>query len=382
VYGGTATNGLAEVYSDMWRFNTSSNEWTYWKEPSSLHIAQRGEEASQTSPGPVFWAASWHMEADPSKLYLFFQGYLFYYSLDSDVWVWLNDFDTTPSSFGELGIESSRNYPLLEMRMTACVDNNKGFVYFVGGGAGNHGGTTGVYSGREFDVNTIWRLNMDNLYWTWVMGTNRAPTVGDPIGSYSVYSDAEGQYNVVEDRTSPVFGSRAHAFVVMDCYTNIWVYGGIMNINSGETEHDALSDMFVIPRCDLDFNNIYDNPEALQRPCDGGCSSGQYYSLLLDECRICTSGSYSSANVTTCSECDIGYYSEVNESSSVEDCLACPSGTYSILAGSSSCDECPVGKWSSAQNATSSETCTECPAGTYNQKSSASALSFCLECLA
>ena len=61
-----------------------------------------------------------------------------------------------------------------------------------------------------------------------------------------------------------------------------------------------------------------------------------------------------------CSDCAVGKFNRLEASSTSNDCLSCPHGTYRAQAGGTTCSVCPVGTFS---NETSFEACINCAAG-------------------
>lgn len=114
------------------------------------------------------------------------------------------------------------------------------------------------------------------------------------------------------------------------------------------------------------------------------CPTGTYSDIEgLAECLNCVAGTYSNTTAATgCIDCVAGTYSIVEASPTVENCLECAIGQYSLDAsvscsdcepgtyagqtGMAICDGCPAGTYGTEQGGTSVATCIECAAGTYS----------------
>ena len=133
------------------------------------------------------------------------------------------------------------------------------------------------------------------------------------------------------------------------------------------------------------------------KQCDSGKTTLTTGVTFNTDCQLCPEGSYEQGNI--CLQCAIGYYQDIKGSTScilcpittstnnqfgtvsLDGCLPCPVGTYSMPPqcvscnigyfqdeiGQTSCKQCPVGTSTTILGcADSSICCTLCPIGTYS----------------
>jgi hypothetical protein len=115
--------------------------------------------------------------------------------------------------------------------------------------------------------------------------------------------------------------------------------------------------------------------------------------LVNATCSQCVAGSYNpSLGATTCSKCAGGFKSSSPGAVAVEQCLACPTSTYSA-PGAANCDTCPLNTFAPAPsvqltdckclagyyatNGQDGSTCQACPAGTFKPMPGAAACTQC-----
>jgi len=108
------------------------------------------------------------------------------------------------------------------------------------------------------------------------------------------------------------------------------------------------------------------------------CPAGTYSSIeasdSVNNCLQCNPGQYSLDGATTCAECEPGTYAN---SSGMDSCDACPPGTFGTATGGTSalvCLNCPIGQYSSRE---ATQTCDLCPQGTFSSIPGASVCSPC-----
>jgi len=145
MYGGANTIGGPNTFSDLWKYNISSNEWT-WINGSKLPnqppiFGIKGVASPLNTPGALSEAVcTWTDDLD--NLWVFGgadalgQPYnaLWKYSIASNEWTWMKGTDTT-NTFGIYGIkgqEDSLNTPSGRFAYSRWKDNNGNFWLFGG----------------------------------------------------------------------------------------------------------------------------------------------------------------------------------------------------------------------------------------------------------
>jgi hypothetical protein len=181
IYGGcSSTYG---VLADMWKFDPSTNEWTWMNGPGGFGGVRvcgiKGVAAATNHPGPRGWGMlSW---LDTTGNFWMFGGYdtaffgdFWKYEPAINMWTWMGG-DTTLNpvgNFGIMGVPAPTNTPRPSCE-NACswVAGNTLWFY---GGQKRIGGLSG----------DLWRYDISTDMWTWMKGdtTNAAPPVFGILG--------------------------------------------------------------------------------------------------------------------------------------------------------------------------------------------------------
>ncbi|MEO5569738.1 MAG: kelch repeat-containing protein, partial [Bacteroidia bacterium] len=155
--------------SDLWKYDISTNEWTWMKGPSVT--GQSGIYGTQGMPDSANNpAAKWECVAswtDHNSDLWFFGGFgsllddLWKFNIASNQWTWMKGslILSNPGINGTAGIEDSLNTPGSRCAYSRWKDTN-GNLWFFGGMFGS-----GVYP-----FNDMWRYNPLTNNWTWMGG--------------------------------------------------------------------------------------------------------------------------------------------------------------------------------------------------------------------
>lgn len=214
MFGGLQT---AATYSDLWKFDIASNEWTWVKGPNTTSqpgiFGTQGVPAPTNNP-PAMYACSATWTDNAGDLWLLGgwapgrPNILWRYNIASNQWTWMKGvqgFDI-PSVFGTKGIEDSLNCPGGRAWSTGLKDINGNFWLF--GGSHSNGGSGGR-------TNELWRFNPTTNNWTWMSGDST-------VNSFPVH----GTLCVSATTNKPESNSNDLASW-LDDYGNLWFYEGI-----------------------------------------------------------------------------------------------------------------------------------------------------------
>jgi hypothetical protein len=201
--------GFAPDYSDLWKYNPSTNEWTWVKGNGQINqnavYGTQGVPNAFNSPGVrTLVSATW--VDTTGNLWLFggsFMNDLWMYNIATNEWTWMSG-STTPYVAGEHGVKgvpSILNVP--GARIETCsgwTDSANNLWLFGGTGTDDLG-----FSG---DLNDVMRYNISTNEWTWMAGSDLAnasynygtkgvssPT-NDPGGrlTYTKWKDLSGNF--------------------------------------------------------------------------------------------------------------------------------------------------------------------------------------------
>lgn len=215
---GYATAGSND-FNDLWKYNTSTNEWTWIKGSSTVNSAgiygSIKIAADANTPGARRYSTGW--SDNTGNLWLFggygyasgsgvnFINDLWKFNTNTNQWTWMNGDSTTNNAgmYGVQGTSSVSNKPGARYISTSVKDA-AGNAWLIGGYgyAANDGGY----------LNDVWKYNMSSNEWTWVKGDNNA-------NNYAVY----GKQSTT---TSYLPGARQSMLSWTDNADNIWMFGG------------------------------------------------------------------------------------------------------------------------------------------------------------
>ena len=225
-FGFDSTGSAAVELNDLWRFNLSTNLWT-WMAGSSIGsqpgvYGTLGVSDSGNSPGGRDSAIGW---VDASGNLWLFGGY----GLDSssspgllnDLWEFTPNSQWTwkggtasanqPGVYGSLSNPSAANIPGGRRNAAAWTDNSENFWLFGG---------TGLDSSKPSvsgELNDLWRLNFSTLEWTWMGGSS---VLGSSSGQPGIYG------TLGEASSSGIPGGRDSSATWTDSNGNLWLFGG------------------------------------------------------------------------------------------------------------------------------------------------------------
>jgi gliding motility-associated-like protein len=218
IFGGVAATGM---YSDMWKFNVATNQWTWMKGPGILDqpgtYGTMGVPNASNNPGARGWGAcSWTDNAN--NLWLFggfgcdalgVQGDiadLWKYDITTNEWTWMkgDNLSATMGSYGTQGVSSPTNYPAGRDETNTSWKDLNGKLWLFGG-------LRSSSPGGEFD--DLWRYDPLTNEFTWMKGSS---TTGSP----AVY----GTLGVGSPANTP--GARYSYTRSVDLNGDLWLFGG------------------------------------------------------------------------------------------------------------------------------------------------------------
>jgi len=218
---GFATTNLHVLMNDLWKYNISSNTWT-WVNGSNIGnesgiYGTQGIAAVNNNPGARNGAATWL--DNNGNLWLFggrgkdINGNegelndLWKYDISNNTWTWVagSSIKDQAGVYGTQGIESVGNIPGARNSMATWVDESGNLWLF--GGISTHPSVL-----RSF-FNDLWRYNIANNTWTWVNGSNQ-------VNQTSIY----GTRGLPAINNTP--GARTLSVSWVDNSGKLWLFGG------------------------------------------------------------------------------------------------------------------------------------------------------------
>ncbi len=226
LYGGLGngpTNAVGFL-NDLWRFNITSNEWTWMHGDNIATPFPGGSYGTQGVAAPTNippcrreGASAW--TDNSGNLWLFggesalaaagLSNDLWKYDVTSNMWTWMRGSNTIGSagSYGAKGVASTTNDPPARRSYTHWVDK-----------AGN----LWMFGGDDYAniFNDLWKYDVTSNMWTWVRGSN----TNNPPPAY-------GTKCVTSALDDPPARTQNKSNWVDKC-GNFWMFGGRDNLGN------------------------------------------------------------------------------------------------------------------------------------------------------
>ena len=226
--------------SDLWKYEISTNEWTWMKGDTTPWVASyhgiKGVPSPAVEPGWREETSSAWTDAE-NNLWFFggdgrndsqalgLKNDLMKYNISTNEWTWMSgSWDTTTATYyGTKGVSSPLNDPGGRYSYSRWKDMNGNF-WIMGGLS-------------DKTLNDVWRFNTSNYEWTWMSGTDVKNDSGKYI-STCYFDSAEVPPARFEHRSS----------VTDDC-GRFWLFGGISHSYWG-----CMNDLWVFDPCLVKWN--------------------------------------------------------------------------------------------------------------------------------
>lgn len=218
LFGGSAfTANKIGAVNDLWKYNTSTNQWTWVKGDSVAGIqgsyGAQGNASAGNKPGARVRSAGWKDKA--GNFWLFggevngnFLNDLWKYNPVANDWTWVKGDSTINMKgiYGAQGNSSAANAPGARSSCTAWTDTWGNVWLFGGQGYAS--------TGKAGRTNDLWTFSPTKNEWSFISGD----AVIDAIGKY-------GKRGIATPSNKP--GARALANAGwIDLYGNLWLFAG------------------------------------------------------------------------------------------------------------------------------------------------------------
>lgn len=248
LYGGLGFDSAGNwgALSDLWRFNPSTNQWTWVQGSSTIPVTgpsasilgqlpvpgTLGVPAQGNTPGGLAQAVGWSDKSGNLWLFAGF-GYapnggpgdgsnLWEFNPSNNQWAWMGGdssfghFQPTYGTYGDLETPATGNLPGWRTAEATWTDANGNFWLF--GGQGYAAG------GAEGFPNDLWEFNPSTNLWAWMGGSSTMNCANGPPG----YCDQPGVYGTLGvPAIGNIPGSRTGPFNWTDSNGNFWMFGGV-----------------------------------------------------------------------------------------------------------------------------------------------------------
>lgn len=222
--GGQYASSATNMWQDIWKFDTATNQWTWIKGCNDATCVQTakltGTEAVEISPASqqMMTANSW--KDAQGNLWLYTEDeQLWHFNTANNSWKWINGNITAYNTveYTAEGVASTRNLPPGVNRAATWTDNS-GNLWMYGG----------VSQQPKSDM---WKYDPVAATWTLISGTG-----------------ASNQYSIVGTQGTPAAannpGGRFDSLTWKDDNGNFWLYGG-QGMGSAGTTWSYLNDLWM-----------------------------------------------------------------------------------------------------------------------------------------
>ena len=195
VFGGSGMSsvgsgiGSAAPLNDLWRYNPSTNQWTWVSGDNNTGMPSvygtKGIPSTANRPGARLSANCWF---DANGNFWLFGGAgtdvsnavagplneLWRFNPSTNEWTWMGGLNTinTPGIYGTQGTASNLAMPGARTRSNGFKDAAGNFWIFSGFGYGE------LASPKDY-LNDVWKFDPLTLQWTWVKGSKQASAAAD-----------------------------------------------------------------------------------------------------------------------------------------------------------------------------------------------------------
>lgn len=216
--GQSASTGV-NVRNDLWKYNISTNRWTWMKGPQNMNnggsYGTLGVETATNNPPARLSFTKW--KGKDGKFYVFAGGNsstarndLWRYNPANNNWTWISG-TKIPNNTGTYNAKCNpqqAEYPSarIENQTTATTVKNCTEIFWSFGGFRTITNTESFYD--------LWLYNLSTNKWTWVSGNNNTNYAGNYGPLYT-------------PSPTNMIGSRGGVFIWTDTAHNLWIFGGL-----------------------------------------------------------------------------------------------------------------------------------------------------------
>lgn len=232
------------VYSDMWKYDITTNEWTWMNGPGSPNTlgfyGAKGVSSPNNYPAPrTESSASW--TDNNGDLWLFGgevygttitgNNDLWKYNIASNEWTWVkgDSISNQRSIYGTRGVESPSNTPGGRWAYSRWKDDSGNLWLFGGDEVWNAG------QGLKLD---IWKFDVQTNNWVWVDGDSLVVSAG-----------IVGPMCIMDDSYSPTFSIESRASW-KDTQGNFWGFIGGWRFENSLWKYCPIAEQWAMIKAD------------------------------------------------------------------------------------------------------------------------------------
>jgi len=235
LFGGSGydANGATGKLNDLWRYDISSNEWTWMKGNNTccsngnygtIGVEAATNEVSSRTEACGTWTGygnylylfggvdnSWNNKND-----------LWRYNVSTNNWIWIKGSSGNNSSpnYGVMGIEDPGNDPGARYVYSRWLDCDGNLIFFGG------------WTVSSLHWNDVWKFDIATNEWVWLHG----PSTTNDAGTSNNYCEFDSSFNPHSRSESKACWRDAYGklwlfggFFMTEIYNDLWVYDPTIN---------------------------------------------------------------------------------------------------------------------------------------------------------
>jgi hypothetical protein len=275
LYGGDT---YAVLYSDLWKFNPLTNEWTWVKGNGLLNEPAKhgtmGVADPANTPGGRKWASeTWTDTAGHLWLFGGFNSThgdmndLWKYDISTNIWTWISGDSVGAVSgvYGAQGVPSASNVPGSRTETSSAWTDEQNNLWLFGGNGTDGGGSHGF-------LNDLWKYDIASNEWTWMQGSSAcnglalygtkgvasAINTPGPRISYTKWKDRKGNFYLMGGLRYNFFNDVWKYDLSSNSWT--WMAGPSTEDDKGKYLQMCVSDTFDMPQSRFEHrSSVTDN---------------------------------------------------------------------------------------------------------------------------
>ena len=227
-YDGTDISMNPIAFNDLWSYDPSTSQWTWQGGSSSINqpgnYGSLGMASATNVPGARLGAMGW---TDAAGVFWLFGGQgldmsssigylndLWSFDPVAQQWTWVSGASTVDANgvYGTEGVTASSNSPGAREGAVTWTDS-AGRRWMLGGAGFDAFGSNGF-------LNDLWTFDPATQSWTWVNGSNTAPSNNGAFGMSGTY----GTLGTAAAGNTP--GGRVQGVSWIDGTDRLWTFGG------------------------------------------------------------------------------------------------------------------------------------------------------------
>ena len=251
LYGGTGQDATGDgvTLDDLWEFDPSTKEWTWFKGNPVIEVLigsqpavynTLGVPSADTAPGSLTGASGW--TDTRGNLWMFGNGNLWEFDTSIKQWAWVggpgaycvldplvgaNVCTTPPGAYGTLGLPAAGNFPGSGNSLATWTDHSGNFWLFGGNSSDVTGEFGGFYRGN---TTALWIFNPVIDEWTWMGGDYAASNCSYVFVAPLPFVVCDGSQGVLGSQSTPALANvppaRIGAAYWTDKSGNLWLFSG------------------------------------------------------------------------------------------------------------------------------------------------------------